>query len=126
MTGRTLLSWLRPEAVSHAASHSIATLTQSVFLQEAGVDQGDLASLQPNRTQGLAPMAWKSTNQYLQRLAPARRAPVLIACLQPALRPHTDVAVELCDQGLWGAHSEAKPELEELRTAVARSTNSTV
>ena len=38
-TGRTRLSWLRQEAVSHAASHIIATLTKIVFLHDAGVGQ---------------------------------------------------------------------------------------
>ncbi len=79
-TGRTLLSWLRQEAVSHAAS-------------------------------------------ALQRMAPARRYPALVAFLQQALLHHTDVAVELFDQCVWGCHSEAEHELEEFRKAVARSTN---
>ena len=122
-TGRTLLSWLRQEAVSHAASHIIATLTKIVFLHDAGVDQWNLASLNPNRAKWLAQIGWKSTNQALQRMAPARRYPVLVAFLQQALLHHTDVAVELFDQCVWGCHSEAKQELEEFRKAVARSTN---
>src|SRR5262245_12281118 len=122
-TGRTLLSWLRQAAVSHAASHMLATLTKIVFLHDAGVDQWDLACLNPNRVKWLAQIGWKSTNQALQRMAPARRSPVLVAFRQQALLPHTDVAVELFDQCLWGCQSEAKQELEEFRTARARSTN---
>src|SRR5712691_11205050 len=122
-TGRTLLSWLRQEAVSHAASHIIATLTKIVFLHDASVDQWHLASLNPNRAKWLAQIGWKSTNQSLQRMAPERRYPVLIAFLQQALLHHTDVAVELFDQCLWGCHSEAQHELEEFRKAMARSTN---
>src|SRR2546428_4435377 len=122
-TGRTLLSWLRQEAVSHAASHIIATLTKIVFLQDAGVDQWNLASLNPNRAKWLAQIGWKSTNQSLQRMAPERRYPVLVAFLQQALLHHTDVAVELFDQCVWDCHSEAKQELEEFRKAVAHSTN---
>jgi len=61
-TGRTWLSWLRQEAVSHAVSHIIATLTKIVFLQDAGVDQWNLASLNPNRAKWLAQIGWKSTN----------------------------------------------------------------
>src|SRR5215470_10888281 len=122
-TGRTPLHWLRQEAVSHAASHIIATLTKIAFLQDAGVAQWDLASLNPNRAKWLAQIGWKSTNQYLQRMAPARRYPVLVAVLQQALQHHTDVAVELFDLCLWGCQSEAKQELEELRKAMARSTN---
>ena len=122
-TGRTPLSWLRQEAVSHAASHIIATLTKIVFLQDAGVDQWDLSCLNPNRAKWLAQIGWKSTNQYLQRMVPARRYPILVAFLQQALLHHTDVVVELFDQCLWGCQSEAKQELEEFRKAVARSTN---
>src|SRR6266487_3495424 len=122
-TGRTLLSWLRQEAVSHAASHIIATLTKIVFLHDAGVDQWNLASLNPNRAKWLAQLGWKSTNQALQRMAPERRYPVLVAFLQQALLHHTDVTVELFDQCVWGCHSEAKQELEEFRKAMARSTN---
>jgi prepilin-type processing-associated H-X9-DG protein len=94
MTGRTPLSWLRQEAVSHAASHIIATLTKIVFLQDAGVDQWNLSRLNPTRAKWLAQIGWRSTNQYLQRLAPERRYPVLVAFLQQALLHHTDVAVE--------------------------------
>jgi hypothetical protein len=122
-TGRTPLSWLLQEAVSHAASHIMATLTKIVFLQGAGVDQWNLSSLNPNRAKWLAQIGWKSTNQYLQRMTPERRYPVLVAFLQQALLHHTDVVVELFDQCLWGCHSEAKQELEEFRKAVAHSTN---
>ena len=110
-TGRTSHSWLRQEAVSHAASQIIATLKKIVFLQDAGVDQWDLSSLNPNRAKWLAQIGWKSTNQYLQRMAPERRYPVLVAFLQQALLHHTDIVVELFDQCLWGCHSEARQEL---------------
>src|SRR5712692_7429364 len=122
-TGQTPLSWLRQEAVSHAASHILATLKKIGFLQDAGVAQWHLESLNPNRAKWLAQIGWKSTNQYLQRLSPERRYPILVAFLQQALFHHTDVAVELFDQCVWGCHSEAKQELEEFRTAMARSTN---
>jgi TnpA family transposase len=122
-TGRTSHSWLRQEAVSPAASQIIATLKKIGFLQDAGVNQWDLSSLNPNRAKWLAQIGWKSTNQYLQRMAPERRYPVLVAFLQQALLHHTDVAVELFDQCVWDCHSEAKQELEEFRKAVAHSTN---
>jgi hypothetical protein len=122
-TGRTLHSWLRQEAVSPAASQIIATLRKIIFLHDAGVDQWNLAHLNPNRVKWLAQIGWKSTNQYVQRMAPERRYPVLLAFLQQALLHHTDVAVELFDQGVWGGYSEAKHELEEFRTTIARSIN---
>jgi hypothetical protein len=48
---------------------------------------------------------------------------VLLAFLQQALLHHTDVAVELFDQGVWGCYSDAKHELDEFRTTLARSIN---
>jgi TnpA family transposase len=122
-TGRTRLSWLRQEAVSHVASQIIATLHKIAFLHDTGVPQWDLASLNPNRAKWLAQIGWKSTNQHLQRMPPLRRYPVLVAFLQQALLHHTDVVVELFDQCVWGCHSEARQELEEFRKAIARSTN---
>jgi len=122
-TGRTPLSWLRQEAVSHAASEILATLQKLAVLHEAGVHQWDLTSLNPNRAKWLAQIGWKSTNQALQRMPAARRYPVLIAFLHQALVHHTDVAVELYDQCLWACYSEAKRELADFRQAIARSTN---
>ncbi len=122
-TGRIPLSWLRQEADSHAASQILATLMKIGFLQDEDVDQWDLSSFNPNRAKWLAQIGWKSTNQYLQRMPPERRYPVLVAFLQQALLHHTDISVELFDQCLWGCHSEAKQELEEFRKAMAHSTN---
>ena len=122
-TGRTRLSWLRQEAVSHVASQIIATLQKIAFLHDTGVHQWDFDSLNPNRAKWLAQIGWKSTNQHLQRMPPLRRYPVLVAFLQQALLHHTDVAVELFDQCVWGCYSEAQHELEEFRKAMARSTN---
>jgi TnpA family transposase len=122
-TGRTLLSWVRQEAVAPVASQIIATLQKIAFLHDTGVHQWDLDSLNPNRAKWLAQIGWKSTNQHLQRRPPLRRYPVLVAFLQQALLHHTDVAVELFDQCLWGCYSEARQELEEFRIAIARATN---
>jgi Domain of unknown function (DUF4158) len=105
-TGRTLLSWVRQEAVAPVASQIIATLHKIAFLHDTGVHQWDLDSLNPNRAKWLAQIGWKSTNQHLQRMPPLRRYPVLVAFLQQALLHHTDVAVELFDQGLWGSPSK--------------------
>ena len=81
-TGQTLLSWLRQEAVSHAASQILATLRKITFLQDAGVHRWDLSGLNPNRAKWLARMGWKSTNQSLQRMPPRRRHAVLVAFLR--------------------------------------------
>ena len=55
-TGQTPLSWLRQEAVSHAASQILATLRKITFLQDAGVHRWDLSGLNPNRAKWLARM----------------------------------------------------------------------
>jgi TnpA family transposase len=122
-TGHTPMSWLRQEAVSHAASQILATLQKIIFLRNAGVAQWNLTDLNPNRVKWLAQIGWKSTNQHLQRMPPVRRYPVLLAFLHQALLHHTDVAVELYDQCLWGCYTEAKQELDDFRQAIARSTN---
>jgi hypothetical protein len=122
-TGRTRLSWLRQEATAHTAPQIVATLQTVAFLRERGVETWDLAGLNPNRVQWLAPLGWRTTNQHLQRMAPARRYPILLAFLHQALHHHTDVAVELYDQCLWDYHGAAKEELLAFRKAIARSTN---
>lgn len=58
-TGRTSHSGLRPAAVSPAAAQIIAPLKKIGFLQEAGVAQWDLASLNPNRAK------WPSENDAI-------------------------------------------------------------
>jgi predicted esterase len=73
---------LRQEAVSHAASHIVATLTKIVFLHGTGVDQWNLSSLNPNRAKWLAQIGWKSTNQSVQRMVPERRYPILVVLSQ--------------------------------------------
>jgi len=44
---------------------------------------------------------------------PRRRYPILLAFLHQALLHHTDVAVELYDQGLWEYHGAAQKALKE-------------
>jgi hypothetical protein len=100
-TGRTLHSWLRQEAVSPAASQIIATLHKISFLHDAGVDQWNLAHLNPNRVKWLGQIGWKATNQYLQRMTPERRYPVLLAFLQQALR--------LCCKNRTGLRESPRP-----------------
>ncbi len=65
----------------------------------------------------------RSTNQQLQRSAPLRRYPLLIAFLKQALTELTDVVVDLFDACLWQRHADAKQELDQLRLRAARSTN---
>ena len=122
-TGRTVLNWLRREATSHTATQIVETLKKVAFLLEARVDTWDLAGLNPNRVKWLAQLGWKAPTPQLQRMDPRRRYPILLAFLHQALLHHTDVVVELYDQGLWEYHGAAQKELKELRQTIARSTN---
>jgi TnpA family transposase len=122
-TGRTVLTWLRREATSHAATQIVETLKKITFLLAARVDTWDLVGLNPNRVKWLAQLGWKAPTPQLQRMDPQRRYPILIAFLSQALQHHTDVVVELYDQCLWDYHGAAQQELKELRHAIARSTN---
>jgi hypothetical protein len=63
-TGRTLHSWRRQEADSHALPQILATLKKIMFLQDVGGGPWNLARLNPNRAQWLAQVGWKSTKQY--------------------------------------------------------------
>ena len=122
-TGRTLINWLRREATSHSAPQMVETLKKVTYLLDAGVESWDLSALNPNRVKWLAQLGWKAPTHQLQRMAPLRRHPILVAFLQQALSHHTDVAVELFDQCLWEYHGSAKKELIEFRQGIARSTN---
>jgi len=124
--GRTRLTWLRQEATSHAASQILATLEKILFLKEAGVAQGVLADLTPNRLKWRAQGGWRATPQQLQRMPPRRRYPIRLAVLHQARQHHTDVAVELYDQCLGACYTDARQELEEFRHAAARSANETL
>lgn len=122
-TGRSGLHWLRRDATAHTATPLVETLKKVVFLLGAGVATWGLGGLNPNRVKGLAQLGWKTPTQHLQRTAPVRRSPILVAFLHQALVHHTDVAIELYDQCLWAYHGAAQQERKELRQALARSTN---
>ncbi len=78
----------------------VETIKKVAFLLDAGVDTWELSALNPNRVKWLAQLGWKAPTLQLQRMAPLRRYPILVAFLQQALLHHTDVAVELYDQCL--------------------------
>jgi Domain of unknown function (DUF4158) len=122
-TGRPVLQWLRREASAHTATQLVETLKKVAFLLAAGVATWDLHGLNPNWLKWLAQLGWKTPTQHLQRTEPVRRYPILVTFLHQALWHHTDVAVELYDQCLWGYHRAAQQELHELRQAMAWATN---
>ncbi len=122
-TGRTVLNWLRREAMAASAPQLVETLTKVSALLDMGMATWDLTSLNPNRVKWLAQLGWKAPVPQLQRMDPARRYPILVAFLAQALAHHIDVAIELYDQCLWDYASAARKELKEWRQTIARSTN---
>src|SRR5262249_30089587 len=101
--GRTRLSWLRQEATAHTAPQIVATLQKIAFLLERGIETWDLAGLNPNRVKWLAQLGWRTTNQHLQRMSPARRYPI------PTVSPLIIPLVYSHINGFQRASSVGKP-----------------
>lgn len=120
---RTKLSWLQRLPNDHTPSQLLATLDKIRFLQEAGVPNWDLSTLNPNRLKSLADLGARATNQQLQRTSALRRYPILVAFLKQTLFDLTDAVIDLFDAYLWQQHSEAKKALDAMRLKAARSTN---
>ncbi|MFK7802702.1 MAG: Tn3 family transposase [Anaerolineae bacterium] len=121
--GRTHLKWLQQLPNDHTASQIKATLNKIGFLLDEGVKDWDLQAINPNRLKFLANIGARATNQQLQRMAPVRRYPILIAFLKQSLLNLTDITIDMFDACLWEKHTDAKNELDEMRLKAARSTN---
>src|SRR5690606_7249588 len=117
------LTWLQRMPNDHTSTQIKATLKKIRFLQEAGVADWDLSAVNPNRLKYLANIGARATNQHLQRSAPIRRYPILVAFLKQTLFDLTDIVADLFDANLWERHTDAKAELDEMRLQAARSTN---
>jgi TnpA family transposase len=85
-----------------------------------------LLLLQLHRLKLLARIGRKATNQALERLAPERRYPILLAFLHQTLIDTIDEVVDLYDRCLEDAYSRAGRELDEFRKSVAKTTNEKV
>ena len=120
---RTPLTWLQRMPNDHTSTQIKATLEKIRFLQEAGVADWDLSAVNPNRLKYLANIGARATNQHLQRSAPTRRYPILVAFLKQTLFDLTDIVADLFDANLWERHTDAKAELDQMRLQAARSTN---
>ncbi len=68
--------------------------------QELGVAEWDLSTINPNPLKFLAQLGRKATSQALQRLAHARRYPIVAAFLRHSMEEITDELVELYDRCL--------------------------
>ena len=97
ITGQTPLSWLRRGAVTHSPRSILDALEKIAVLRGWGVAQWDLSTVNPNRRKFLAQLGQRSTNQALQRIAPERRYPILLAFLHQMLEEIVDEAIDLFD-----------------------------
>jgi len=121
--GRTILHWLRYAATSNTPRAILTTIEKLQFLQDAGVDQWDLSSLNPNRQKLLAQEGRRSTNQALQRMSPERRYPILLAFLYQSLQDITDELIDLFDRCLADRYKNAKKDNQVFRLATAKTAN---
>jgi TnpA family transposase len=120
---RTTLYWLQTTPTDHNLGQMLETLDKITFLQQQGVVNWDLSGLNPNRVKLLAQKGSRATNQYLQRVNPVRRYPVLVCFLKQSLYNFTDVLIEMFDQRLWELYAEAKREFKEDRIKATKSIN---
>lgn len=124
--GRTWHSWLREGATSNSPPAILAQLKKLEVLWEMGVADFDLKAINHNRLKYLANLGRRYTNQALQRQAPGRRYPILLAFLSEAYSEITDEVVDLFDHRLQEAESKAKRDLAEFRQGAARATDEKV
>jgi TnpA family transposase len=128
-SGRTPLAWLRRGATAATPRAILVELEKLAFTRATGAAAWDLVAvggLTPNRVKFLAQVGKRSTNQALQRTAPARRYPILLAFLRQMVEELTDEVIDLFDRCLGQAYSRAGRELDEFRRSVARATNEKV
>jgi hypothetical protein len=124
--GTTTLTWLRRRAAADTPGELLEAIEKVEWLRARGVDGWDLSAVNPNRLKLLAGLGRRYTNQALQRAAPERRYPVLLALLQRTLREATDEAVDLFGACLAGVFARSKRALREHDLAVARSADEMV
>ena len=124
--GRTSLAWLGERAAANTSKAIVAELKKLDFLRELGVAEWDLSTINPNRLKFLAQLGRKATSQALQRMAPARRYPIVAAFLRHSMEEITDELVELYDRCLAQSYSRAGRELDEFRLTNAKAANQKV
>lgn len=77
-------------ATSNSAISILRSLKKILFLRDLGASTWNLSVINPNRLKFLAQIGRRATNQYLQRLIPERRYPILVAFLRQSLIDITD------------------------------------
>jgi len=72
-------AWMMKPPASHTPLSIKLTVHKIGFLKSIKVPDWDLSSLHPNRQKRLAQLARSKSNQVLQRVAPHKRYPMLVA-----------------------------------------------
>ena len=72
-------------AAANASKAILGGAEGARFLRELGVAEWDLSTINPNRLKFLAQLGRKATSQALQRLAHARRYPIVAAFLRHSM-----------------------------------------
>jgi TnpA family transposase len=124
--GVTPLFWLRDRAIANSPKAILAALEKLAWLQRGEVHQWEGSALTPNRQKFLAQVAYRSTNQALQRMAAERRYPLLLAFVQQTLVEITDEVLDLFERCLAETEARASHDLVEFRATVACATNEKV
>jgi TnpA family transposase len=123
---RTPRIWLRRAAATNSPTAILNTLRKIQFCRDHGVERWDVSVLPPNRQKFLAQLTRHATTLSLQRLAPLRRYPALLAFLHQTLVDAIDETLDLFDRCLTEIEARARRELEVFRQQVARATNEKV
>jgi TnpA family transposase len=125
-TKRTPLVWLRQGAVSFSPAAIVGEIEKLSYVRGLGVEGWDLSTLTPNRRKFLSQVGKKSTNQALQRTAPSRRYPILVAFLRQVAEELMDEIMDLFDRCMAQVDARARRDLEEFRRNAARAINEKV
>ena len=119
---RTQLYWLRQHAMSNTPAALVDALDKFTLLQQWGVDQWDMAMLNPNRQKFLARLGRKYTVQALRRMGPERRYPIILSLLKQTLINLTDESIDIFDICMASRHKKARKALEDYQKALAKTT----
>jgi len=122
-TWRTPLTWLRQGTVTNSPAAIRTTIEKLERLRQWGVPTWQVHGIHPNRRKVLAHIGYKASAQALQRVAPQRRYPILIAFLTHLLEETTDEAIDLFIACMADAERRARREWKDLQVTLASTTN---
>lgn len=110
--GRTPLYWLKYGATSNTPGDILNNIEKIKYLRQHHIEEWKVPDLNPNRLKFLAQLGQQSTNQSLQRSAPERRYPILVAFLLRTYEEIIDELIELFDRCLADCYTRAKGDLK--------------